>query len=91
VALRAEEQGRDLETAEEEAFEVRPVELPSEYLSAIGREAPAPAASAAPASGPAPHKAEDRPLYPLTSAQTLIIPAGFGLFAVVLALLFLVG
>lgn len=86
VALMAEEQGLDLEEAEAEAFEVRPVELPAEYL--VEQK---PAGKAAPAPTEEWEQTPDRPIYPLTSARMIIIPAGFGLFVIVLGLIFLTG
>lgn len=89
VALLAEAQGMDIGQAEADAFEVRPVELPAEFLASTS------GAEAAGGSGtPAKDEASEvpgRPLIPLASAQTLIIPAGFGLFVIVLGLVFLTG
>ena len=90
VALRAEAEGLDLQAAEDEVFEVRPVELPEAYLSAlegqVSEDAPVD-------DGPATRDAvtDDRPIFPILDAKTLIIPAGFGLFLTVMALLFLLG
>lgn len=84
VALSAEAQGLDVGEAEAAAFEVRPVQLPEEYLAATEQLAGEPGAESGP---PAP----DRPLYPLFSARTIILAGGFGLFVLVLGLIFLTG